>query len=144
MFVLLGIVGGVVMVSYNKVIDSTTNTDNKSMLHQTAGSLLLYEQSRGYFPEDSATLHRAEPHAQFNAPPTGESTQEGVISLKSSVVGGNHLGLAVLGTDGICYTLTVFAAGLGQPYSTSKFTPNGTEAPCSGEYALTRPVGQDW
>jgi type II secretory pathway pseudopilin PulG len=145
-FVVIGILLSAGFIAFNRVEQNVTDDRYEMELRQLASSLGSFEESRGYFPMDTATLATLEPGITFIA--NGLSTKKTEYSLATgsdvsdaSIV---VLGLAVLNDDNNrCLTLT-------QPptdndvvqYRSGVFTPTAA-MPCSGAAALLQ-VGQAW
>ena len=127
---------------FHSLESRTGGTRYQSELRQYASSLATYQQSRGYFPTDLKELSRLEPDVDFI--PGGEALSEGQFAIDTASIGGvTVLGLATIGADGRCLTLT-------QPpldsdaarASTASFLPSTTQ-PCSGAVALAQ-TGDTW
>lgn len=145
-FVIVGVLLGAGFVAFNRVETGVTDERYHNELRQFASSFAAYEESRGYFPLDAATLRALEPGLTFLANGTSTKSTEYALATGTDAldVSVTVLGLAVLNRDANrCFTLT-------QPptdaenvtYRSGVFTPTA-EMPCSGTSALLQ-SGQAW
>ncbi len=120
----------------------TGGTRYHNELRQYADSLAHYQASRGYFPTDIATLARLEPGVDFL--PSGEAVAEGQFGISVSTVSGIPvLGIATIGSNGECHTLTRPPLDEDSAVqATATFQP-GPAVPCSGATALAQ-NGSAW
>jgi type II secretory pathway pseudopilin PulG len=145
-FVIVGVLLGAGFVAFNRTETGVTDERYQIELRQFASSFAAYEESRGYFPLDAATLRALEPGVTLLANGTSTKSNEYALATGTDAldVSVTVLGLAVLNHDANrCFTLT-------QPptdaetvtYRSGVFTPTA-EMPCSGTSALLQ-SGQAW
>lgn len=139
---IIGILGAGGYALFSTLEGRTGATRYQNELRQYADSLAHYQATRGYFPVDRATLSRLEPGVDFL--PSGEAVSEGQFAFSIGTVSGIPvLGIATIGSNGKCHTLTRPPLDEDSVVeATATFQP-GPSVTCSGATALAQ-NGSAW